>query len=263
MQQMLVNLAVNARDAMPEGGVLRLELRRVLIDAAALPVPTMLAGDWLRLCVSDTGIGMTPEVITQIFEPFFTTKAPGKGTGLGLAQVHGIVAQHEGHIVVESTPGAGTTFAVYFPAVEVLSGNGAAASPTIMASLPHGHGELVLVVEDEDVVRRAVVELLEMLRYRTCEAGNGSDALQLLQAQAGAIDLVVSDVVMPHLGGLGLLQEMRRRGYAMPMILLTGHPIGIELSDLKSQGLNAWLMKPPPLKDLAETIAHVLRHPCR
>ena len=118
---------------------------------------------------------------------------------------------------------------------------------------------MVLIVEDEDVVRRAVVELLEMLRYRTCEASNGSDALQMLQEPAGAIDLVVSDVVMPKLGGLGLLQAMRQRGHSVPLILLTGHPTGLDLADLKAQGLAAWLVKPPPLKDLAETIERVLR----
>lgn len=259
MQQMVVNLAVNARDAMPEGGVLRIDLARVHIEATALPIPTMLAGDWLCLRISDTGVGMTPDVIAHIFEPFFTTKVPGKGTGLGLAQVHGIVAQHEGHIVVESTPGASTTFSTYFPVIEVLRSNGVAASPIILADLPHGRGEMVLIVEDEDVVRRAVVELLEMLRYRTCEASNGSDALQMLQEPAGAIDLVVSDVVMPKLGGLGLLQAMRQRGHSVPLILLTGHPTGLDLADLKAQGLAAWLVKPPPLKDLAETIERVLR----
>lgn len=259
MQQMLVNLAINARDAMPDGGVLRLELHRVHIDAASLPAPAMLPGEWLRLRVSDTGVGMTPDVLPHIFEPFFTTKAPGKGAGLGLAQVHGIVAQHDGHIVVESTPGAGATFSLYFPAVAVLRNHGVVASPTLMANLPQGHGETVLVVEDEENVRRAVVELLDMLHYRTCEASNGNDALQILRQQQPAIDLVVSDVVMPKLGGLGLLQEMRRSGSAIPLILLTGHPIGVELTDLKAQGVGAWLVKPPPIKELAETVARVLR----
>lgn len=260
IQQLLVNLAVNARDAMPNGGLLRIELCRVHLNAAEAPLPTMLPGDWLCLRVSDTGVGMTPEVMAHIFEPFFTTKAPGKGTGLGLAQVHGIVAQHEGHIVVDSAPGAGATFSVYFPAVEVLDGSSVAYAPTIVANLPQGHGERVLVVEDEEVMRRAVVELLEVLHYRTCEASNGVDALQILDEEAGAIDLVVSDVVMPKLGGVGLLQEMRQRRSAIPLILLTGYSLGVDLDELKSQGLSAWLLKPPPIKDLAETIAQALHH---
>lgn len=257
MQQLVVNLAVNARDAMPNGGVLRLELRRMHIDAASLPIPTMRPGDWLRLRVSDTGVGMTPEVLPHIFEPFFTTKAPGRGTGLGLAQVQGIVAQHEGHIVVKSAPGAGATFSLYFPAVAVLNSSNVGASPTLMANLPHGHDEMVLVVEDEEMVRRAVVELLEMLHYRTCEASDGSEALQVLHQQP-AVDLVVSDVVMPKLGGLGLLQALRQTGNTIPLILLTGHPLGVELTELTSQGLAAWLRKPPPIKDLAETVSRVL-----
>lgn len=259
IQQLLVNLAINARDAMPNGGLLRIELSRVHLDAAALPLPTMLPGDWLRLCVSDTGVGMTPDVLEHIFEPFFTTKPPGKGTGLGLAQVHGIVAQHEGHIMVESAPGAGATFSLYFPAVEVLDSANVVHAQTRMANLPHGHGELVLVVEDEDEVRRSLVELLETLHYRTCEASNGDAALQMLEDQVNAIDLILSDVVMPQLGGLGLLQEMRRRNCSIPLILLTGHPLGVDPDELKSQGLSRWLSKPPPIKELAEAIAQTLR----
>lgn len=258
IQQLLLNLAINARDAMPHGGLLRIELSQVHLDAAATPLPTMPPGDWLRLRVSDTGVGMTSDVLNHIFEPFFTTKPPGQGTGLGLAQVYGIVAQHEGHIVVESAPGAGATFSLYFPAVEVLDGSNVVLASTSVAHLPHGHGELVLVVEDEEVVRRSLVELLGILHYRTCEAGNGVAALQMLEEQAGAIDLVLSDVVMPQSGGLRLLQEMQRRGYAIPLILLTGHALGIDLEELRSQGLSGWLAKPPPIKELAEAVAQAL-----
>lgn len=259
IQQLLLNLAINARDAMPHGGLLRIELSRVHLDAAATPLPTMLPGDWLHLRVSDTGVGMTPDVLNHIFEPFFTTKPPGQGTGLGLAQVHGIVAQHEGHIVVESAPGAGATFSLYFPAVEVLDGSNVVLASASLAHLPHGHGELVLVVEDEEVVRRSLVELLGILHYRTCEASNGVAALQMLEEQASAIDLVLSDVVMPQSGGLRLLQEMQRRGCAIPLILLTGHALGVELEELRSQGLSGWLAKPPPIKELAEAVAQALR----
>jgi len=258
IQQMLVNLAVNARDAMPNGGVLRIELNCLTVTPGASPSPTMAAGDWVRLRVSDTGVGMSPEVLAHIFEPFFTTKAPGKGTGLGLAQVQGIVARHDGCITVDSTPAVGTTFTIYLPAVIVLGGNGVAVA-ALNTMLPRGHGEVVLVVEDEDVVRHALVDLLETLNYRTREASNGAEAFQMLSTSALDIDLLISDVVMPKLGGLGLFHELRQHGYAMPMILLSGHPLGVEISDLTAQGLSAWLTKPPPVRELAETINRVLR----
>lgn len=258
LQQLLVNLAINARDAMPNGGLLRVELHRVHFDAADVPLPAMSPGAWLQLRVSDTGVGMTPEVMAHIFEPFFTTKPSGVGTGLGLAQVHGIVAQHEGHIAVESAPGAGATFTLYFPAVAVLTGDRDENTPATLVKTPQGHGELVLVVEDEDEVRRAVVELLGLLHYRTCEASNGEEALQLLAERANDIDLVLSDVVMPKLGGLGLFHEMRRRNCFIPLLLLTGHPLGVEPHELMSQGISGWLSKPPPIKELAEAIAQAL-----
>ena len=257
IQQMLINLAVNARDAMPDGGRLRLEIGRCHVDSSALPLPGMDSGQWVTIRVSDTGVGIPDDVIGHIFEPFFTTKELGKGTGLGLAQVHGIVAQHGGHINVESAPGAGTTFTVYLPAVVVL-GNGAAADAEAARMHAQGHGEAILIVEDEDHVRQALVELLTAWNYRTLIADNGEQAIAILTDRAAEIDLVLSDVVMPKMGGVGLLQEMRRRGLATPVVLMTGHAFDINPKDLMAYGLSGWLAKPPALKELAETVERTL-----
>jgi two-component system, cell cycle sensor histidine kinase and response regulator CckA len=204
LQQMLTNLALNARDAMPDGGKLRLDLRKSANEQADLP--DMASAEWLSLSVTDTGTGILPEALPYIFEPFFTTKEPGKGSGLGLAQVHGIVGQHGGHIHVETEVGQGTVFKIYLPAVLLP----AIESPTPVGINPvQGQGELVLLVEDGAVLRRALHEILEILNYRVLEASNGQEALALLAEQGEQIALVLSDVVMPEMGGKALVQAMR------------------------------------------------------
>jgi signal transduction histidine kinase len=254
MRQMVTNLALNARDAMPLGGALRIGLEAIEVRPGESPLlPEMEAGNWIRLTVSDTGTGIPPDVLPHIFEPFFTTKEPSIGTGLGLAQVHGIVGQHEGRIEVETQVGEGTTFTIYLPA---LPGAPIVSPVPELSALPQGRGETVLVVEDETSVRRALVESLEQLNYRVLEAENGQDALEILEQHEVA--LVVSDVVMPKMGGVALFHAMKQRGSTVPMVLLTGHPMEEELEDLKAEGLDAWLLKPPDLEQLAEVVARAL-----
>lgn len=281
LQQLLMNLAVNARDAMPEGGELRLELERLTITAAQLkgqaapppaafqaPLPPELtAGEWMRLTVADTGVGLSPAAQAHLFQPFFTTKEPGKGTGLGLAQVHGIVGVHEGHIVAatrpwqEGQPG-GTAFVIYLPALVMP-----ASVERLPASddLPVGHGELLLVVEDNVATRASLVDSLTALQYRVLTASQGLEALTLLQQQTDQIALVLSDVVMPELGGLGLLRAIYQQGYRIGVIFLTGHPLQEELERLRDENdpavqalLVSWLLKPPALEQLAKTVAQGL-----
>jgi len=257
MQQVLMNLGINARDAMPDGGSLTIDLARLRVKRAQeMPLPGMQPGDWVRLAVSDTGTGIPPEVMEHLFEPFFTTKEPGKGTGLGLAQVYGIVGQHGGQIAVDSQVGAGATFTIYLPALAVAA-EVRAADPE--GNLPQGEGKLVLVVEDNENLRNALAEYLEMWHYRSLTAGNGEEALALLAAQDETPALVLSDVVMPRMGGKILLQALRSRGYTMPVILLSGHPLDeAELQPLADQGMAAWLPKPLDLAALAQAIAHAL-----
>jgi len=257
IQQMVLNLAINARDAMPQGGRFHLQLDRLRLERASqTPLAGMGTGEWVRLTVSDTGMGMSPEVLEHLFEPFFTTKAPGKGTGLGLAQVYGIVGQHGGHIAVNSQIGQGTVFTIYLPALTAAAQSIPAASTD---SIPQGNGELLLLVEDNESLRNALAEYLEMCNYRTLTARSGQDALALLTAQEEAPALVLSDVVMPQMGGLALLHALRQQGNRMPFILLTGHPLDrTEMESLRSQGVTAWLSKPLDLTELVQAIAHGL-----
>lgn len=261
IQQLLTNLALNARDAMPQGGTLTLELHRFTVTATdPAPLPEMQAGHWICLTVADTGHGIPPEVLPHIFEPFFTTKEPGKGSGLGLPQVYGIVGQHGGHIDVQSQPGQGTVFFIYLPALVAPPVAPAAPSPS---PLVEGHQEKILVVEDDAAARQALVESLKTLNYQPLEAANGQIALQLLAQSGLTVALVLSDVVMPTLGGIGLLQALRDQHSPVKVLLLTGHPLDKEIEDLRTTGLDAqlagWLLKPVDLAQLAETIARILK----
>jgi len=273
MQQMVMNLAVNARDAMPEGGALRLMLEQLTLPPdAAKPLPEMDAGEWIRLTISDTGAGIPADAMPHMFEPFFTTKPPGQGSGLGLAQVHGIVGQHGGHIDVTSQPGVGTAFTIYLPALPLQHADvetnaaavGVGGGDSAPPALPGGHGETVLVVEDDAVTRCALVETLTQLNYHALEAADGQEALAVvaaLEAEENGLPLalVLSDVVMPRMGGLALLRALRARGAQIPVILLTGHPLELEtelaLDDVQIGEVVEWMMKPVGLAQLAALAA--------
>jgi nitrogen-specific signal transduction histidine kinase/ActR/RegA family two-component response regulator len=265
IQQMLTNLAVNARDAMPEGGTLRIELTRVILKPNQIPFLTPITSqqthtvetkEWLRLTVSDTGDGIPAEILPHIFEPFFTTKEPGKGSGLGLPQVHGIVGQHGGHIDVTTQIGKGSTFTIYLPALEVHQPT---TPPPDVAEIFQGHHETVLVVEDDATLRSALLEILEMLNYQTLEAENGQQALEMMKTQGEHVALVLSDVVMPKMGGMALFHTLKEQNWQIPVVLLTGHPMNKELEALRDKGLCTWLLKPPNIEELAQAIAKALR----
>jgi signal transduction histidine kinase/ActR/RegA family two-component response regulator len=256
MQQMITNLAINARDAMPEGGELLVKLAQIRIASRKkAPLPEIKVGEWIQIEVSDTGTGIPPDVLPHIFEPFFTTKAP-QGSGLGLAQVHGIVGSHEGHIAVDTQFGKGTTFTIYLPNMPLESPE---PSTLEMESLVKGQGETILVVEDNAAARKALVASLQQLNYRTIEAINGREALVILKQHSDKIALVLSDVVMPKMGGNALLQNLKQQGATVPIVMLTGHPMEKELDDLQAQGLSGWLLKPPSLEQLAEMIVQTLK----
>jgi len=256
IQQMLMNLVVNARDAMPEGGELQFRLAHCYVeDAAVPPVPNLSVGDWIRLDITDTGMGMPPEVCNHLFEPFFTTKPLGKGTGLGLMQVRSIVTAHHGEIAVTSAVGHGTTFTFYLPAL-------AAAVQELLlapeAPLIQGEGALILVVEDDASARGALVESLKFLNYRTLEAVNGEQALAVLSQHNAEVALILSDIVMPLMGGMALVQALRERQWHKPVLLVTGHSLRDELSTLKPIFPVDWIFKPPTVDMLATKIARLL-----
>jgi PAS domain S-box-containing protein len=224
LEQVLMNLATNARDAMPAGGLLAISTQRVEVDGEAgadarlpLSVPSAL------VTLSDTGVGIDDETAQHIFEPFFTTKEAGHGTGLGLSIVHGIVQQHGGAIRVYSRPGIGTTFKIYLP---LSAGAPAALPPEERGPAPRGD-ERVLVVEDEPAVRRVIRRMLEEAGYRVTEASHGPEALELLGRDGGGIRLVVSDVVMPGMSGREMLQAARDRRPSLPFLFVSGYALDV------------------------------------
>jgi two-component system, cell cycle sensor histidine kinase and response regulator CckA len=256
MQQVIMNLAFNARDAMPSGGLLRLTLSWFKLEAKGkAPLPGMEPGSWIVLSVMDSGSGMTPEVVTHIYEPFFTTKETGKGTGLGLSQVYGIIQQHKGHLEVETAVGEGTTFYIYLPAL--LKPGPAPAGPE-PSNLPEGQGQNVLVVEDNPATRQALVDTLRLLNYQVVEASHGREALAILLGSNTQVDLVVSDVVMPEMGGIALLHAMEQHGLSQPLLLVTGHPMTSELQKVAARQQVTFLAKPLTMTMLAQTLSRLL-----
>jgi two-component system cell cycle sensor histidine kinase/response regulator CckA len=256
IQQMFMNLVVNARDAMPEGGELQVRLAQCHVASGDTPpIPQMGTGDWIRVDVTDSGMGMPEEVRVHLFEPFFTTKPLGKGTGLGLAQVHSIIAAHHGEIIVTSEIGRGSTFTFYLPA---LVSSIAEASLVTEPSLIQGNGAMILVVEDDTSARRALVESLKFLEYRTLEATNGGEALNVLARYGAEVALILSDIVMPLMGGMALIQALRERHWNKPVLLVTGHPLGDELEAQQHIFSVDWITKPPTVDMLAAKIARLL-----
>jgi PAS domain S-box-containing protein len=221
MEQVILNLCVNARDAMQGGGRVTVETSEVTIDDGNRPHKRLADGHYVRLKVTDTGCGMTPEVQRRIFEPFYTTKDVGKGTGLGLSTVYGIVKQSGGDIFVTSAPGQGTTFEVFFPVcTKTADGNCESEAPAV----EHERGsEVILLVEDESDVRMLMRMLLEEHGYTIVEASNGKEALLLSQHLDGPIDLVITDVVMPELGGPAMYAELQKNRPKTPVIFVSGY----------------------------------------
>jgi len=221
LEQVVMNVAVNARDAMPSGGKLIVETANVVVDAAyAGPNVDLKAGSYLVLAISDTGMGMGPETIGHLFEPFFTTKAPGKGTGLGLATAYGIVKQSGGAISVYSEPGRGTTVKIYLPSVEAP----AAVEAAEPEPAPAARGsETILVLEDEARVRKLICEVLAGRGYQVLEAVRGGDAIRLAAEHHGSIHLLLTDVVMPEMSGPQVLEQMRARQPNMKVLFMSGY----------------------------------------
>jgi PAS domain S-box-containing protein len=253
IQQVLMNLALNARDAMPEGGSLKIGLSTMTISPGGdPPVAGMEPGEWVCLIVSDTGTGMSQEVKSRIFEPFFTTKAPGKGTGLGLAQVYGIVQQHHGAIDVETEAGAGSSFYVYLP----THGEGKTEEEERDTSVPQGNGEMILLVEDQENLREAGREMLTALDYRVLTAANGEEALETLQGIM--VDLVITDIVMPQMGGKALMQKLRQMFPDLPTLAVTGYTMDQEMETLMEMGFADVLHKPFDAPGLAQSVRRAL-----
>lgn len=257
VEQVLMNLAVNARDAMPEGGWLRIEMAETTVrnrPAAhgAAPPP----GRHVRIEVSDSGTGMTEEVKSHLFEPFFTTKAPGMGTGLGLAMVHGILKQSGGGITVESAPGSGTRITAYLPVSEEAPRPGPRVEEG-ETRRKRGTGT-VLVAEDEELVRRLVVETLEGAGFRTLSARDGREALEIADAETGAIRLFVTDFVMPHVGGAEAMRVLRQKRPETRVLFISGYTEEAMAKEIFGRERHAFLAKPFSPKGLMKKVWEVL-----
>jgi CheY-like chemotaxis protein len=258
--QILLNLVVNARDAMPGGGRIIVETQRARLEKPTRD--TLLSappGSYVALSVKDTGTGMAAEIKAKLFEPFFTTKAVGKGTGLGLSVVYGVVKQLGGGIAVQSEPGRGSTFCIYFPEVEEAS---PAAEGGMERKKPESYrgSETILVVEDEDSVRKFITRALTAQGYRVLESRNGVEALNLLHATEQPLDLVMTDLVMPDMGGPELAAQIRLLWPSLPVLYTSGY--SKQTDDTREALANAehFLSKPFGPLDLARKVREVLAH---
>jgi len=221
LEQVVMNLCVNARDAMPQGGELTIETSNIELDENYSRLyPYVQPGRYVEIRVSDNGIGMDTETLAHIFEPFFTTKAVGKGTGLGLSMVYGIVKQHDGHIHVDSASGRGTTFKVFLPVDDK-----AVEKEHQMQQIPlRGGTETILIAEDEEALRKLSKDVLETLGYTVLLAKNGEEAVEIYTANRHRIKLLLFDVVMPRLSGSEAFEQIHEMGCGdVPLIFMTGY----------------------------------------
>ncbi|MGK9050847.1 cell cycle histidine kinase CckA [Xaviernesmea oryzae] len=277
-EQVLINLCVNARDAMPQGGTILIKTRNVSAgEAAGFHQADLPAEDFVMVEVSDTGTGISSEIMDKIFEPFFTTKEVGKGTGLGLSMVYGIVKQSGGYIYPESEVGRGTSFRIFLPryvqetpavvqeaAPAAGSSTEQAAPPPVVSRPPAedldltGKSAVVLLVEDEEAVRRGGKRMLETRGYTVHEAGSGTEALEIMEELEGKVDIVVSDVVMPEMDGPTLLTELRKSYPDLKFIFVSGYAEDAFARNLPADAKFGFLPKPFSLKQLAVAVREML-----
>jgi two-component system, cell cycle sensor histidine kinase and response regulator CckA len=254
MENVLLNLAVNARDAMPRGGALLIETSSVSLDArtiARFEGPEVPPGDYVVLTVADTGSGMDGETRARAFEPFFTTKESGRGTGLGLPMVYGTVTQSGGSISIDSEVGRGTTVKMLLPRVFEGADRGAPVS----TPAPTAGSETILVVEDEELVRQTIVRTLERLGYRVLVARDGLEAITLAGAWPGRLDLVITDVVMPRMGGEEVVARLRHTRPSLQVLYVSGYTERV----LLRTGADSFLRKPFVTSALAMQVRALLR----
>jgi two-component system, cell cycle sensor histidine kinase and response regulator CckA len=256
IHQTFLNLCVNARDAMPNGGTLTLKAENTTLDQHfAATTPDAKPGKYVCLSVTDTGMGIPPENLSRIFDPFFTTKEIGKGTGLGLATVLGIVRGHGGFVRVDSQVGQGTTFKLFLPA----SPEAKAADALEREILPpRGHGELILVVDDEATVREAMLRVLEKHNYRVMAAAEGKAALAIFASHRSEIKVVITDMMMPGTDGSGLVQALRHLDPRLPILGMTGLTEGAAAEEFKALDLVAIIRKPFARVELLSAIQTML-----
>jgi CheY-like chemotaxis protein len=258
LESCLLNLAVNARDAMPSGGRLTFETTTTTLSAqkANRLRPSLPAGHYVCLKVSDTGQGVDPEIIDHIFEPFFSTKPTGEGTGLGLATSYGTIQEHGGHIRVESDAGTGTTFTILIPAH--YDPTALQEDPATMPALVKGQGT-VLLLDDDDTIREVAADMLRTLGYTVVSFASPVEALEWYRRKHADVDLVITDLIMPQIGGLGCFQEFKRIRPDLRAIVVSGYDRRQERERLLGEGAKAFLPKPFSIHTLSRAVAQAMR----
>ncbi|CAN5322664.1 response regulator [soil metagenome] len=256
IHQVLMNVCINARDAMPVGGTLSISAKNFSIDEnySRMHIDAE-PGNYVLITVTDSGTGMNSEVVKRMFDPFFTTKDIGKGTGLGLATTLTIVKSHGGFINVYSEPGKGTSFSIYFPSAEK---GPAAASVRASDALPHGNGELILIVDDEENIRKISEATLGRFGYRTATAVDGTDALAVYSRRHDEVAVVLTDLAMPYMDGSALIRALKKLDPAIKIVAMSGLMGDEQMSELKSLGVSDFLSKPFTAEALLNSLAAVI-----
>jgi two-component system, cell cycle sensor histidine kinase and response regulator CckA len=253
--QVLMNLLVNARDALPDGGCIKIATENVTISEEEVkPLSEARPGEYICLSVSDNGLGMSTEVQQRIFEPFFTTKSPGHGTGLGLSVVYGIVTGHHGWIDVESSEGKGTKFRVYLPQ---FKGQAAKERETTNEALPHGK-EKILIVDDQQIILDVGGAILKRAGYQVLTAEDGIKAIELYKANPDEIDLVILDLSMPRMSGRETLIELRKLNPKLKVMISSGYDDRNSITDLISKGACGFLQKPYRIHQILQAVRKVI-----
>jgi CheY-like chemotaxis protein len=256
IHQVLLNLCVNSRDAMPNGGIVRITAENIEIDKSYVSMnPEAKPGPHVLLKVIDNGSGMPPEVVERIFDPFFTTKEPGKGTGLGLSTLHAIVKGHGGFVQVHSEPGKGTDFQIYLPSVPMTAGEQIEDKQTV---IPKGSGELVLVVDDEGLIREITRESLEEHGYRALIACDGTEALALFVEHKQDISVVIVDMMMPYMDGAATIRAMEKLCPSVKMVAVSGSVDKAKVAESASRRPIKFLPKPFTSEKLLTTLHSIL-----
>ncbi|HEX6625463.1 MAG TPA: response regulator, partial [Pyrinomonadaceae bacterium] len=259
VHQVLMNLCVNARDAMPRGGELSIRAENVTLDEAYARMHLEAEpGRFVSVTVADTGEGMTPDVLARVFEPFFTTKEVGKGTGLGLSTALTIVRSHGGFISPYSEPRKGTRFSVYLPAVEAAE---AERAERRRLDLPEGRGELVLVVDDEEAIRQITKGTLETFNYRVLVASDGTEAVALYAQHREEVAVVLTDMMMPYMDGPATIRALQKMNPRVRVIAASGLSVGDKAAEAAAVGAHAFLAKPYTAEKLLKALAEILRAP--
>lgn len=258
IHQVLMNVAINARDAMPAGGILSISSRNVSIDENyARMNPDAEPGSYVLITIADTGVGISAETLGRIFDPFFTTKKVGEGTGLGLSTTLAIVKSHRGFINVYSEQNKGTKFSIYLPAEP---GNGALHAKAADIALPRGRGETVLVVDDEENIRLVADATLQRFGYRVLTATDGADAIAVFTDRSNKIDVVLTDMSMPYMDGIALIRALRRLDDRIKAVAMSGLTSAGSSAELSTLNVDAFLSKPFTAEELLTTLARVLSH---